>query len=74
MLYKLEGHILDRVHLLGVTLSSDLKWASYVAMSLVYNAKQTLGSYQKELRHTQLSERTLDTPPKSVKLDYTVPQ
>ena len=61
MLYKLEGHILNRVHLLGVTLSSDLKCASHVAKSLVYNAKQTLGvirrnldthsyqSYQKEL-------------------------
>ena len=73
---------MNRVHLLGVTLSSDLKCASHVAKSLVYNAKQTLGvirrnldthSYQKELRHTQLSEGTLDTPPKSVKLDYTVP-
>ena len=65
MLYKLDGHILNRVHhhpYPGVTLSSDLKWANHVAKTTT-SAKQTLG----------VIRRALDTPKKSVKLDCTVP-
>ena len=54
MLYKLDGHILNRVHhhpYPGVTLSSDLKWAYHVA-KITTSAKQTLGVIKRNFRHT----------------------
>ena len=54
MSYKLDGHILNRVQqhpYLGVTLSSDLKWASHVD-KITASAKQTLGVIKRNFRHT----------------------